>query len=187
MSAEDTEDGLTEEEQEDLRYFVRIGQTDLDGTKSVERSLTDMKGIGQRTARIVTDEAGIDRTATLGLLEDDEIDSLVDTVESLDDHIPEWMVNRQDDFFTGESTHIVGNDVEEQRRQDINRMQMIDSYKGIRHKRGQKVRGQRTKSTGRTEGTIGVNVERIKEEQAEEEEAAAEEGDEAAAVGDDEE
>ena len=167
MSAEDTEDGSTAEDDEDLRYFVRIGQTDLDGTKSVERSLTDMKGIGQRTARIVTEAAGIDRTATFGLLEDDEIESVVEVVENLDSHLPEWMVNRQDDFFTGESSHIVGSDLEEQRRQDINRMQMIDSYKGIRHKRGQKVRGQRTKSTGRTEGTIGVNVERIKEEQAE--------------------
>ena len=182
MSAEEHEDGSTEEDDEDLRYFVRIGQTDLDGTKSVERSLTDMKGIGQRTARIVTEAADIDRTATFGLLEDDEIDSVVDVVENLEDHIPTWMANRQDDFFTGESTHIVGSEVEEQRRQDINRMQMIDSYKGIRHKRGQKVRGQRTKSTGRTEGTIGVNVERIKEEQAEE--AAAEEE---AAAGDDDE
>ena len=118
--------------------------------------------------RIVTDAADIDRTATFGLLEDDEIDAIVDVVENLDNHVPEWMVNRQHDFFTGESSHIVGGDVEEQRRQDINRMQMIDSYRGIRHKRGQKVRGQRTKSTGRTEGTIGVNVERIKEEQAEE-------------------
>ena len=181
MSAEDTEDGSTAEDDEDLRYFVRIGQTDLDGTKSVERSLTDMKGIGQRTARIVTEAAGIDRTATFGLLEDDEIESVVEVVENLDSHLPEWMVNRQDDFFTGESSHIVGSDLEEQRRQDINRMQMIDSYKGIRHKRGQKVRGQRTKSTGRTEGTIGVNVERIKEEQAEE--AAEEE----AAAGDDDE
>jgi len=181
MSAEDTEDGSTAEDDEDLRYFVRIGQTDLDGTKSVERSLTDMKGIGQRTARIVTEAAGIDRTATFGLLEDDEIDSVVDVVENLGSHLPEWMVNRQDDFFTGDSTHIVGSDLEEQRRQDINRMQMIDSYKGIRHKRGQKVRGQRTKSTGRTEGTIGVNVERIKEEQAED--AAA---DEEAAGADDE-
>ena len=182
MSAEEHEDGSTEEDDEDLRYFVRIGQTDLDGTKSVERSLTEMKGIGQRTARIVTEAADIDRTATFGLLEDDEIDSVVDVVENLEDHIPTWMANRQDDFFTGESTHIVGSEVREQRRQDINRMQMIDSYKGIRHKRGQKVRGQRTKSTGRTEGTIGVNVERIKEEQAEE--AAA---DEEAAAGDDDE
>jgi len=34
-----------------------------------------------------------------------------------------------------------------QRRHDINRMKIIESYKGVRHKRGQKVRGQRTKST----------------------------------------
>jgi small subunit ribosomal protein S13 len=39
----------------------------------------------------------------------------------------------------------------------------------VRHKRGQKVRGQRTKSTGRTEGTIGVNVEEIREEMEDEE------------------
>ena len=170
MSAEEPEDDSTEEEEEEnLRYFVRIGQTDLDGTKAVERSLTDMKGIGKRTARIVADEAEIDRTAVFGRLEDDEIDRIVDVVESLDDHVPEWMTNRQKDFFSGETSHEIGNELEETRRQDINRMQMINSYKGVRHQRGQKVRGQRTKSTGRSEGTIGVNVEAIKEEMAEEE------------------
>jgi len=78
------------------------------------------------------------------------------------------MVNRRNDFYTGESDHIVGSDLGQTRTQDINRMKMIDSYRGVRHKRGQKVRGQRTKSTGRTEGTIGVNVEAIKEDMAEE-------------------
>jgi small subunit ribosomal protein S13 len=81
------------------------------------------------------------------------------------------MTNHQKDFFTGEVTHEIGNDLEMSRRQDINRMQMIDSYKGVRHKRGQKVRGQRTKSTGRSEGTIGVNIEAIKEQAEEEDEA----------------
>ena len=161
-----TEEPDADEEDEDIQYFVRIGRTDLDGTKSVERSLTDMNGIGQRTARIVADAAEVDRTATFGLLDESDIDSVVDVVENIEDHVPEWMVNRQHDFYTGEFTHIVGTDLSQQRRQDINRMQMINSYRGVRHKRGQKVRGQRTKSTGRTEGTIGVNVERIKEEQA---------------------
>jgi small subunit ribosomal protein S13 len=165
---------LTEEEEENLRYFVRIGQTDLDGTKSVERSLTDMKGIGKRTARIVADAAGVDRTATFGLLEDDEIDSVVDAVDNFDEHAPEWMANRRSDFYTGETSHKTGSDLEQKRRHDINRMKMINSYKGVRHKRGQKVRGQRTKSTGRSEGTIGVNVEAIKEEQAAEEAAGEE-------------
>ena len=174
MSAEEPQDAADEED-DDLRYFVRIGATDLDGTKTVERSLREMKGIGKRTARIVTDAAGVDRQATFGLLEDDEIDAVVDAVQNLESHIPEWMANRRNDFFSGETTHKTGSDLEEKRRHDINRMKMIDSYKGVRHKRGQKVRGQRTKSTGRTEGTIGVNVEAIKAEAAEE--AAEEEDD----------
>jgi len=173
MSAEEPEQA--DEEDEDIRYFVRIGQTDLDGTKSVERSLTEMKGIGHRAARLIAEKAGVDRRATFGALDDDDIDEVVDLVESFADEVPDWLTNHRNDFFAGETTHEIGNDLELTRRQDINRMKMIDSYKGVRHKRGQKVRGQRTKSTGRTEGTIGVNVEAIKEEQAEE---AAEGGEE---------
>ena len=168
MSAEDPEP----EDDEDLQYFVRIGQTDLDGTKSVERSLIEMNGIGRRTARTIAQEADIDRRETFGRLEEDKIDEIVELVEDYADIVPEWMANRRKDFFTGETTHEVGNDLNMTRRHDINRMKMIESYRGVRHKRGQKVRGQRTKSTGRTEGTIGVNVEAIKEE------AAAEGGDE---------
>ncbi len=165
MSAEQPED----EEEEDIRYFVRIGQTDLDGTKSVERALTELNGIGHRAARIIADQAGIDRREVFGRLEEDQIDAIVELVEGYADEVPEWLANHRNDFFTGETTHETGNDLELTRRQDVNRMKMIDSYKGVRHKRGQKVRGQRTKSTGRTEGTIGVNVEAIKEEQAAEE------------------
>ena len=88
--------------------------------------------------------------------------------------VPGWLTNHRRDFFDGRTTHEVGNDLEMTRRQDVNRMKMIDSYRGVRHKRGQKVRGQRTKSTGRTEGTIGVNVEAIKEEMDEEEEGGEE-------------
>ncbi|KPN31833.1 30S ribosomal protein S13 [Halolamina pelagica] len=171
MSAEEPADG--EAEEEDLQYFVRIGQTDLDGTKSVERSLSELKGIGKRMARIVADEADVDRQATFGRLDDDDINSVVEVVENLGDHVPSWMANRQKDFFSGETTHVTGSDLEESRRHDINRMKMISSYKGVRHERGQKVRGQRTKSTGRTEGTIGVNIEEIREEM--EEDAAGDE------------
>ncbi len=172
MSAEDP-DADTPEDDEDLQYFVRIGQTDLDGTKSLERSLTDMNGIGHRAARIIAQKAGVDRRETFGRLDEAQIDEIVELVEGFAEEVPEWLANHRNDFFSGETTHEIGNDLDLTQRQDINRMKMIDSYKGVRHKRGQKVRGQRTKSTGRTEGTIGVNVEAIKEEQAEE--AAAEE------------
>ena len=171
MSAEEP---TADEEDEDIQYFVRIGQTDLDGTKSVERSLTDLNGIGHRAARLIAEKADVDRTATFGALDDETIEGIVDIVEGFEEEVPEWLANHRNDFFGGETTHEIGNELELTRRQDINRMKMIDSYKGIRHKRGQKVRGQRTKSTGRTEGSIGVNVEAIKEEQEAEEEGGEE-------------
>jgi small subunit ribosomal protein S13 len=163
-----------QEADEDIQYFVRIGQTDLDGTKTVERALAELDGVGRRVSRVVAEQAEIDRTATIGRLDDDAIDSIKTAVNEFADNAPEWLANRRNDFYSGETQHVTGNDVNLTRDQDINRMQMIRSYKGIRHERGQKVRGQRTKSTGRTEGTIGVNVEAIKEEQAEEEAAGEE-------------
>ena len=166
MSSEQPAD---ETEEDEIQYFVRIGQTDLDGTKTVERALTGMNGIGRRAARIIAEESNVERGETMGLLEDDEIDRVVETVQNYEDVVPDWMANRRNDFFTGETTHEVGNDLSLTRQQDVNRMQMIRSYRGVRHERGQKVRGQRTKSTGRTEGTIGVNVEAIQEEMAEDE------------------
>jgi len=172
MSTEDTDDpeDEAEEAEEEIRYFVRIGQTDLDGTKSVERALTEMNGIGRRAARFIAGRAGVDRREVLGKLDDDTIDDIVALVEGFADETPDWMTNHRREYFTGETTHEIGNDLEMTRRRDINRMKMIDSYKGARHKRGQKVRGQRTKSTGRTEGTVGVNVEAIQEEAEAEEE-----------------
>jgi small subunit ribosomal protein S13 len=164
MSAEEDPDP---DEDDDIQYFVRIGQADLDGTKSVERSLTELDGIGRRAARIIADKAGVDRRATFGALEEETIEAVTEVVEGFAEEVPDWLANHQNDFFDGETTHEIGTDLNLTRRQDINRMKMIDSYKGVRHKRGQKVRGQRTKSTGRTEGTIGVNVEAIKEEAAE--------------------
>ncbi|MFB6174189.1 MAG: 30S ribosomal protein S13 [Halobacteriales archaeon] len=162
MSTEEPQDD------EDIRYFVRIGQTDLDGTVSVERALTGLDGIGCRTARMIAGRVGVDRHETFGRLDDDVIEEVVETVESYEEEVPDWLANRRNDFYSGEVDHVVGNDVELSREQDVNRMQKIGSYKGIRHQRGQKVRGQRTQSTGRSEGTVGVNVEEIQEEAAEE-------------------
>ena len=168
MSTEEPDETEQTDEPEDIRYFVRIGQTDLDGTKSVERALSEMNGIGRRTARVIAENVGVDRRDTLGLLDDDVIDDVIAEVAEFADRNHEWLTNHRRNFYGGTTTHEIGNELELVRRQDINRLKMISSYRGVRHQRGQKVRGQRTKSTGRTEGTVGVNVERIREEVAEE-------------------
>jgi len=61
---------------ENLRYIVRILNTDLVGKKQVHMALTGIKGVGRRCAKVFTDKAGVDPYATLGLLPDAEIDKL---------------------------------------------------------------------------------------------------------------
>src|SRR5438093_357142 len=60
------------------------------------------------------------------------------------------------DWESGLDMHLVGAEVEVRLRDDINQMKMIRSYKGVRHETGQKARGQRTRSNGRTGLTVGV-------------------------------
>src|SRR3989442_5136386 len=67
-----------------------------------------------------------------------------------------WMVNRPKVWVYGLDLPAFGADVEIHRRDDINRMKMIRSYKGVRNETGQKVRGQSTRSNGRTGLTVGV-------------------------------
>ncbi|MDG6258084.1 MAG: 30S ribosomal protein S13 [Methanomicrobiaceae archaeon] len=143
-------------EEEEIKYFVRIKNTDLDGTKAVYIALTGIAGIGMHTSGIVARLAGVDPRATLGKMDDDSVERLRNAVESYADHVPTWMLNRQKDVYTGEPKQLLGTDLRLAIEDDINRMRKIRCYRGIRHETGQKARGQRTKSTGRTGTTVGV-------------------------------
>jgi small subunit ribosomal protein S13 len=143
-------------EEEEIKYFVRIKNTDLDGTKTVYIALTGIAGIGMHTSGIVARLADVDPRATLGKLDDESVDRLRNVVESYAEHVPTWMLNRQKDVYTGEPKQLLGTDLHLAIEDDINRMRKIRCYRGIRHETGQKARGQRTKSTGRTGTTVGV-------------------------------
>jgi len=141
---------------EDFRYVVRLANSDLTGARSVSYALTGIKGMGIRMAQVVTDLADVPRDERLGNLDDAQIDRIRNVLVTVADNVPLWMVNRVHDFDTGNDLHLFGTDVELLRRDDVNRMKMIRSYRGIRHEQGQKVRGQRTRSNGRTGLTVGV-------------------------------
>lgn len=143
-------------DEEEIKYFVRIRNTDLDGTKAVQIALTGIKGIGPHTSRTISQLAAVDARAIMGRLDDDSVARIADAVEAYTATVPPWMVNRPKDIYTGESKHLLGNDLVMMQEEDINRMRKIRCYRGIRHETGQKVRGQRTKSTGRTGTTVGV-------------------------------
>jgi small subunit ribosomal protein S13 len=145
-----------EKKDENFRYIVRIVNTDLDGNKNVVIALSGIKGLGLRSAEIIARMAGIPRSIKIGDLPEPKTDELEKLITDYSEKVPHWMVNRQSDWSTGADMHLVGVDVELNRRDDVNLMKMIRCYKGIRHEQGQKVRGQRTRSNGRTGMTMGV-------------------------------
>ena len=71
-------------------------------------------------------------------------------------NIPDWMLNRREDYETGKNIHLIESDLDMTLRDDLNRMKKTRSYKGRRHEAGLPVRGQRTKSTFRNSSSVGV-------------------------------
>ncbi len=70
--------------------------------------------------------------------------------------IPRWMVNRQKDLRTGEDRHISSTDLALVLKIDVDRMKKTRSWKGVRHHLNLKVRGQHTRTTGRSGLVLGV-------------------------------
>ncbi len=141
---------------EDFRYIVRFANTDLEGARSVVYALQKVRGVGARIAEMVADMSGVPRTERIGNLPESKTEEMEQVLSTLHERVPAWIVNRPNDPDSGEDAHLFGSDVDLRRRDDINRMKMIRSYRGIRHEQGQKVRGQRTRSNGRTGLTVGV-------------------------------
>ena len=82
--------------------------------------------------------------------------TLENFILELSDNTPGWLLNKQKDIWTGDDIHIFGNEMEMRLQDDINMLKKIRCYRGIRHEKGQKVRGQRTKAHGRSGLTVGV-------------------------------
>ena len=146
-----------------FRYIVRVANTDLDGTRPTALALTGVRGVGLRVAEVACRLSQVNASEMIGNLPEATVDGLEATLGSLAEKMPPWMVNHPHEPAVGESPHFVGPDLESRRRDDINVMKMIRSYRGVRHERGQKVRGQRTRSNGRTGMAAGVLKKAAKE------------------------
>lgn len=144
------------DQEEEIKYFVRIRDTDLDGTKKALIALTGIKGVGRHAAAFIINKAQVDAHALLGKMSDEDVERLSTAVDEYAESVPAWMLNRPIDVLSGKPRHLLASEVALTLEEDINMMRKIRSYRGIRHETGQKVRGQRTKSTGRTGTTVGV-------------------------------
>ena len=115
--------------QED-NYMARIAGVDLPREKRVEIGLTYIFGIGRTTSGKILDKAGIDPSTRVRDLTDEEVDKIRVAIEDLD--------------------IMVEGDLRRDVAMNIKRLQEIGCYRGIRHRRGLPVRGQKTKTNART-------------------------------------
>jgi small subunit ribosomal protein S13 len=145
----------------EIKGIVRIAGKDIKGEIKLRRALMQVKGIGvtlsSALTKIVSTQLKIPKDIMIGELSDDQMDALTEIISNPVKHgIPERMLNRQRDVETSQSVHLIGTDLTFRTKQDITNAKDINSWKGYRHAYGQKVRGQRTRTTGRTGMTVGV-------------------------------
>ena len=109
--------------------MARINGVDLPRDKRVEVGLTYLYGIGQTSATKICAETGVNPDTRVKDLTEDEVTKIRDYI---------------DGHFTTEG------DLRRERRQNVSRLMEIGCYRGLRHRKGLPVRGQRTHTNART-------------------------------------
>jgi len=119
--------------------LARIAGVNIPREKRVEIGLTYVYGVGRSTSGKILDELEIGRSTYVRDLTDEEITKLRDYLDR---------------------NLVVEGDLRRERSQNIKRLMEIGCYRGLRHRRGLPVRGQRTKTNARgrkgPKRTVGV-------------------------------
>lgn len=109
--------------------MVRIAGVDLPNNKRVEVALTYIYGIGSSSAKRILEETGVSADIRMHELSDEDLNKIRRAIES---------------------NHKVEGALRTEASMNIKRLMDIGSYRGLRHRRGLPVRGQRTHTNART-------------------------------------
>jgi small subunit ribosomal protein S13 len=141
----------------EFRHLVRIAGRDLDGGKKLIAALSDLRGVGYNFANVITQKLSLDPRVRVGTLSDEQVKEIEGAIQSTSQMVlPKWYYNRRNDPETGGAQQLLGSDLDFVQKNDVEDEKNIQSWKGIRHGLGLKVRGQRTRTTGRKGRTVGV-------------------------------
>ena len=110
--------------------MARIAGVDLPREKRIEIGLTYVYGIGRVSATKILAEAGVNPDTRVRDITDDEVKKISEAIESMG--------------------ILVEGDLRREIALNIKRLQEIGCYRGIRHRKGLPVRGQKTKTNART-------------------------------------
>ena len=116
-----------------------------------------MKGIGYNFAKSILDILKINPNSNIGFLTESQVEGIEKVMKNPSSaNIPSWFLNRRKDIDSGSDMHLITSDIDFNVRNDIEREKGMNSWRGFRHTYGLKVRGQRTRTTGRKGGAVGV-------------------------------
>ncbi len=137
------------------RKIIRLLSTDLDGDLKLAAALRKIKGVSFMFSKAVCTVTGVDGSKKISDLSADELKRIEEEIKN--PKMPSWLLNRRKNPESGENLHLIGASLDLRKREDINLLRKIRAYRGIRHEQGQPVRGQRTRSTFRTQKSVGVS------------------------------
>ena len=142
---------------QEYRHIVRIVGNDIPGERKLLVGLTQIKGIGHNFATAVATTLKINTNSNIGNLTEANVQAIEKLIlNPVEANFPLWFINRQRDIETGKDLHLLTSDIPFTLRNDIERERITASWRGYRHLSGLKVRGQRTRTSGRKGGAVGV-------------------------------
>ena len=142
---------------QEYRHIVRIVGNDIPGERKLIVGLTQIKGIGYNFATAISSTLKINQNSNIGYLTEENVQAIEKLIlNPIEAKFPLWFLNRQRDIETGKDMHLLTSDIPFTLRNDIERERVTVSWRGYRHLSGLKVRGQRTRTSGRRGGAVGV-------------------------------
>jgi len=142
---------------QEFRHIVRIMGTDSPGTLKTSYAVKQIRGINMSLSNAVLKKADVNPELRVGFITDSDISKIEDVIRDPAKYgIPGWLYNRQKDSETGKDVHLLSADLIFKVKTDIDQAKEIRCWRGYRHAYSLKVRGQRTKCTGRAGKALGV-------------------------------
>lgn len=142
----------------EFKRIVRVLGTDLEGSLKVPYALSKIKGVGIFLGYAISRALNINPDERIGFLSEQQLQKIEDAISNPSSYgIPSWLLNRRRDIKKGKDLHLHGSDLVLSIKEDIEKEKKVKSWRGIRHSLGLKLRGQRTRTTGRKYAAIGVS------------------------------
>ncbi len=142
---------------QEFRHILRITGTDMQGTLKTVYALTEIKGISLSLANAILKKANVNPDVRVGFLTEADIAKIEEIIGNPEKYnLPNWLLNRRKDAETGKDTHLISAELVLRTKMDVDHAKEIRCWRGYRHAYGLKVRGQRTKTTGRAGKALGV-------------------------------